>query len=75
MLTIEAPRTNKILNYFHHMGEEEVFTFTNEHGKPDLAKAREFAESMRHQFGPLLDVTVKVEQRVNRVTISRLTAA
>jgi len=61
---------NKILDYFAKMDREESFTFTAPDGTPDIAKARSFAEDMRHQFGAFLGEYVTVEQRVNKVTIT-----
>jgi hypothetical protein len=59
-----------IIDYFAKMGREESFTFTNDNGEPDIAKARAFAEDMRHQFGSFLGEYVTVEQRVNKVMIT-----
>ncbi len=63
---------NTILDYFSHLSGEEVFTFYDESGQPDIIKAREFAEEMRKRFGGLLHTLIEIEQRVHRVFITEV---
>lgn len=70
-----SARMNKVLDLMSYLGRSEnhdEHTFWHENGTPDIAAARSFAEDMRKQLGRLLDTSVSVEQRVNKVTITLL---
>lgn len=70
-----SARMNKVLDLMSYLGKgknHDEHTFWHENGTPDIAAARAFAEDMRSQLGRLLDTSVSVDQRVNKVTITLL---
>lgn len=64
-----------LLAYLDNCGGIDTFRAWDESGKADVAEARRFAEELRERLGGRLDTQVQVEQRFNRVTVSKVLEA
>lgn len=70
MTTLTIPRAaERLISYLKANGGVESTCFTDDNGKPDLEKARVFAEKMRLVHKKYLDSLISIEQSYNRVTI------
>jgi len=66
--------TDNVIDYLVYLERdcacEDRHEFWTEAGEPDLATARQFAESIRSRLGSFLGDFVEVEQRVNLVRVT-----
>jgi hypothetical protein len=65
------PRSaERLIEYLNLYGGSETTTFTDSEDKPDLEKARVFAEKLRLTHKKYLNELITIEQKYNKVTIT-----
>ena len=68
------PRSAKrFIEYLNQYGGSETTTFTDNEDKPDIEKARVFAEKLRLTHKKYVNELISIEQKYNKVTITVMT--
>jgi len=73
MIATIPRQAERLIQYLNLYGGSETTTFTDSEDKPDLEKARVFAEKLRLTHKKYVDSLIKIEQKYNKVTISVMT--
>lgn len=73
-MTATIPRSaERFIEYLNQYGGSETTTFTDNEDKPDIEKARVFAEKLRLTHKKYVNELISIEQKYNKVTISVIT--